>query len=193
MTITGLLLAGGQSTRMGRDKATLVIHATPLWARQLALLRALEPQALVISARQAPAWAPSDVLVIPDRPPSRGPLSGIAAALARLNTSHLLALAIDLPRMTGEHLQYLVSLATASTGVIPQNQNHFEPLAAVYPKQAAPLAERALNSGDASLQSFARKLFQVGLAQPYVLSVHERALYQNLNTPDELSAWQAGA
>src|SRR5215467_14754983 len=107
MTLTALLMAGGVSRRMGFDKATVMLAGKPLWQRQLTLLKKLHPQNLCVSARCRPAWCPADIEIMLDEPPSRGPLSGLAAALTRLKTSHLLALAIDLPRMTGLHLRQL--------------------------------------------------------------------------------------
>lgn len=186
MTWTAVLLTGGLSRRMGRDKATLVIEGQPLWSKQLDILRRFNPEAIFISARQVPAWTPPGLRVVLDSTPSRGPLSGIAAALDSLATSHLLVLAVDLPWMTSEHLRKLAGLAGPSCGVIPCNKNYFEPLAAIYPKEAALLAHEALQSNDFSLQSFARELLQRRLTRSYSLSTNECDLYRNLNTLQEL-------
>src|SRR5579864_2470571 len=110
-TLTAVLFVGGLSRRMGIDKATLEFAGEPLWARQLRQLRELKPDTLWISARSRPPWCPPEIEVILDDPPSRGPLSGLDAALRRLQTSHLLALAIDLPRINVELLRKLWCLA----------------------------------------------------------------------------------
>src|SRR5262245_41494556 len=104
MTLTAVLFAGGESRRMGVDKAMLTIRGETLWRRQLSVLRDVKPHALWISARVKPAWCPADVGVVLDEPPSCGPVSGLLAAFACLSTSHLLVLAVDLPNMTSEHL-----------------------------------------------------------------------------------------
>src|SRR6266851_3658974 len=143
MTLTALLLTGGLSSRMGRDKAVLQVDGEPLWCRQIALLRELQPEALWVSARTRPAWVPPNIEVVLDHPPSRGPLSGITAALVRMESTHLLALAIDLPCMTREHLLKLVGCIQPECGVIPRHHDHLEPLAAIYPKEAAALAQNA--------------------------------------------------
>jgi|SRR5690348_4626496 len=185
-TLTAALLAGGLSTRLGQDKAVLLIQGEPLWARQLSLLRDLNPVALWISARAKPGWLPPETDLILDTPPSRGPLSGITQALTCLQSSHLLALAVDLPRMTSEHLRKIVNLAGQESGVIPRTDRHLQPLAAVYPKQAAALARAALTSGDFSLHSFAGELLQRGLLREYPVPPEERGFYHNLNTPEDL-------
>jgi molybdopterin-guanine dinucleotide biosynthesis protein A len=186
MTLTALLLAGGQSRRMGSDKATLLIAGEPLWARQFRTLRELQPEALWLSARVPPAWRPPEIEIVPDEPPSRGPLSGIAAALRRLRTSHLLVLAIDLPRMTAEHLRQLRALARPGCGVIPRRGDLFEPLCALYPAEAAVAAQTALSGEDVSLQHFAKVLLRQDQLQIHTLSAAEEPLYRNVNTPADL-------
>src|SRR5271157_815455 len=119
MTLSAILLAGGLSRRMGADKATLLVAGKPLWQRQLQILSAMQPVALWVSAKDTLPWCPLGVEVVVDKTPSRGPLSGVAAALCHLQTSHLLVLAIDLPQMTTEHLRKLWGLSQPGTGVIP--------------------------------------------------------------------------
>src|SRR5436190_20139911 len=100
LTLTAALLVGGESRRMGADKALLGIDGAPLWAWQLQKLRSLSPKKILVSARTRPSWCPADIEVVLDRPPSCGPLSGLSAMLETVQTSHLLVLAIDLPQMT---------------------------------------------------------------------------------------------
>lgn len=185
MTLTGVLLVGGRSQRMGVDKASLLIRGEPLWARQLRLLRRLNPEALCVSARRRPAWCPEDIELVLDAPPSRGPLSGLAAALQRRQTAHLIALAIDLPRVNLAFLRRLWRLARPGCGVIPFNGKYFEPLCAVYPVEAAPVAAAVLDCDDHSLQPLARRLIAEGRVQSYPLTPAARRLLANANTPEE--------
>jgi molybdopterin-guanine dinucleotide biosynthesis protein A len=187
MTLTAVLLTGGLSRRMGADKATLTLAGEPWWARQLCLLRELQPGALWVSARTPPEWCPREIEVVPDEWPSVGPLSGVAAALQKMRTSHLLVLAIDLPQMTTEHLRTLVARAAAGPGVVPLNRGRFEPLCAVYPAQAASMAVDALKSSDFSLHSFVATLLRQDLVQTFQPPDSEKSLYQNANTPDDLA------
>jgi molybdenum cofactor guanylyltransferase len=186
MTLTGMLLAGGRSRRMGQDKATVTFEGQPLWQRQIDLLRGLSPATLWISARSRRPWCPAEIEVVLDEPPSRGPLSGLAAGLGRLQTSHLLVLGIDLPQVSVGHLHKLWALARPGSGVIPLNEAYFEPLCAVYPVEAAAIAQQALKSSDVSLQHFAKTLVSRSRAQAYALNLGERSLYLNLNTPADL-------
>lgn len=185
-SLTAVLFVGGLSRRMGVDKPALQFGGEPLWARQIRLLRGLIPNALWISARSRPAWCPPEIEVILDEPPSCGPLSGLAVALRKLQTSHLLALAIDLPHMKVELLRKLWSLAQPGCGVVPAN-DLLEPLCAVYPAEAALNAATALkNSQDASLQSLVRAICREGRMRLYPCTESERCFFRNMNTPEDL-------
>lgn len=182
-TLTAVLLAGGESRRMGRDKATLIFEGEPLWSRQLRTLRELRPEAILVSARTRPSWCPPVIESVLDAPPSRGPLSGLAAALGKSRTTHLLALAVDLPEMTAVHLELLWSLVHPGTGVVPQNGGFFEPLCAVYPVGAGAEANRALAEGDVSMQSFIRRLAGKKQLSFYEVPHSRHVIYRNLNAP----------
>ena len=185
-TLTAVLFVGGESRRMGADKATLTIAGEPLWSSQLAKLRNLCPDKLLISARVRPTWSPVDIEVVLDEPPSQGPLSGITAALSHIRSTHLLALAIDLPGMTTEHLLELWQLARPGVGVIPQCGKYYEPLSTIYPATAVSIAESALAIGSLSLQSLIENLFERQEACIYPVNDDDRHLYRNMNSPDDL-------
>lgn len=190
LTITAVLFVGGESRRMGVDKATLLFEGEPFWFRQTNILRELKPEKLCISARAKPDWLPRDVELISDQPPSRGPLSGLVAALNVAQTTHLLALAVDLPRMNATHLKRIVELAAPKCGVIPVTQHGLEPLCAIYPvtKTVISAAGEALVSKDVSLQHFARGLLEHGNLREFVVGPGELKFYLNANTPEEFSA-----
>ncbi len=137
---------------MGRDKATLVIDGVPLWSRQLRVLEEIRPEKIVVAARARPLWCQIEVVM--DRPPSHGPLSGLAAALAELQTTHLLALAVDLPLMNSLNLRQLWSRARTGRGLIPMVGEQPEPLCAFYPMEARALAEKPLAGPDLSMRGF---------------------------------------
>jgi molybdenum cofactor guanylyltransferase len=191
MTLTAMLLAGGSSRRMGMNKATLTFEGEPFWQRQLRVLRELQPAVLQVSARTRPPWCPPEIEVVLDELPSCGPLGGVAAGLRRLRTSHLLVLAIDLPRMTPEHLRKLRSLASPGCGVIPFHNGYIEPLCAIYPAEAAAIAQEALQGNDVSLQHFVRTLLTQSRVQKHFLALEEQLLYLNLNSPSDLQASEA--
>jgi len=186
MNISAVLLAGGESRRMGKDKATLLFRGEPLWRIQLDLLRKLAPVEILISGCNDPAWRPADVYFVADAPPSRGPLSGISAALARAATTHLLTLAIDMPFMNEQYLYSLYSAIEPGRGVIPVMEERAEPLAAIYPVEARADFAAALSGSDFSLQKLAKELLSKDRLRVVQVKKEEEALFRNLNEPMDL-------
>lgn len=186
MTLTAVLFVGGLSTRMGRDKALVEIDGEALWARQLRLLQELKPQRICLSCRSNPSWCPPEVKVIPDKVPSRGPLSGLTAALERIETTHLLAIAIDLPRMNAGMLRELWRISRPGCGVVPVIEDQFEPLCAIYPSEAVSQAWTALNAGELSLQKYVRALFYENLVATWPVPLRYRGAFFNANSPEDL-------
>jgi molybdopterin-guanine dinucleotide biosynthesis protein A len=185
MNMSAVLLAGGESRRMGRDKATLLFRGRPLWQIQLDLLRKLQPEKIFVSARTDPVWRPADVPFVPDEPPSRGPLSGLSATLPQIHTDHLLVLAIDMPFMTPEYLRVLRDQASACQGVVPMIGDRAEPLAAIYVKDAHVHLGAALSEKEFSLQSLVRRLSRTGEVRLVSVSEEEERLFRNLNEPGD--------
>jgi molybdopterin-guanine dinucleotide biosynthesis protein A len=181
MKISAVSLAGGESRRMGKDKATLLFRGKPLWQIQLELLRKLEPAEIFVSARTDPVWRPVDMQFVADDPPSRGPMSGLAASLAKVRTKHLLALAIDMPFMTEKYLRFLCGQIEPGRGVLPKIDNRAEPLAAIYPQEALANVQSALSGKDFSLQTVTGRLVAAGKLQVMLVSSQERKLFLNLN------------
>jgi molybdopterin-guanine dinucleotide biosynthesis protein A len=186
MTISAVLLAGGESTRMGRDKATLMWRGRPLWKWQIEKLRAVRPKKIFVSARSELPWCPADAELILDKPPSRGPLSGLSAALDSIETDHLLALGVDMPFMTTEHLRHLCSLASIGMGVVPMIDGNAEPLAAIFPKESRTVFLEALRSENFSLQPIVRKLIDRNLLGEMPITGPARDFYKNINEPRDV-------
>jgi molybdopterin-guanine dinucleotide biosynthesis protein A len=190
LRFSAVLLAGGKSTRMGCDKAGLIIDGQPLWRRQLATLRAVHPAELFISGRPDGPYMGTDVPVVFDAEPGLGPIGGLAAALRRAQCPYLLVLAVDLPSMTSDFLQRMIQIATErQAGVAPCFDDRVEPLAAIYPRMCLPLVEDLLRSAaDHSLQSLIRAAVGQGLMTKYPWPASAREYFRNLNTPGDLGS-----
>ena len=181
-SFAAVLLAGGQSRRMGRDKALLPLPGGRLlWERQLAVLRSLEPAELFISGPARPGF-PGDAFLLTDAQLGLGPLSGIAAALEAMRTPLLVVLAVDLPAMEPGFLRGLLARSEPGTGVVPFGE-FFEPLAAVYPRECLDIARGCLQNRKLSLQDFIGAAGS--LLRPWHLSAGERSLFTNWNKPDD--------
>jgi molybdopterin-guanine dinucleotide biosynthesis protein A len=184
--LTGAVLAGGESRRMGRDKAVLEVDANPLWQRQVKLLRTAGAGVVGVVRRpgQATLPLPADVPLWQDAISGIGPLAGLHAALAACPTTWLAVVATDMPRLDAGWFEWLGGFCSPGCGAMAcRRDNTFEPLAAIYPKSALAEASRRLSGPGFSLQSLAKAL----IAQKLLVSVPlpDADLWQveNWNTP----------
>ena len=208
MSHAAVLLAGGKSSRMGRDKAALPVNGEPLWQRQLAILRATQPAELFISGKSDGPYADCGVEILADEIPGCGPLGGIATALRRCKSERLLVLAVDMPAMTAEFLRALLgeSQRTAmgvvpsvaadgrrradpdrSARLLPSAVTYIEPLAAIYPRAALAIADECLRAGEFKLETFIRKLEAGRLVSVRTVAAEDIFLFANWNVPTDVT------
>src|ERR1041385_2459244 len=99
MNFSAVILAGGRSQRMGRDKARLIVQGKPLLLRQVELARELGAAEVLISGRAGGDYTGFNCPVLMDRFEDAGPLAGIESALTAMSTEMLLVLAVDMANM----------------------------------------------------------------------------------------------
>jgi molybdopterin-guanine dinucleotide biosynthesis protein A len=192
MNFSAVILAGGKSSRMGRDKARLEVDGEPLLARQIQLMRAIGAREIFISGRADGDYAEFGCPVVRDEWPGAGPLAGMAAALAAVAAPLLLVLAVDMPHMKGECLQWLLAGCTETTGAIPRVNGQSEPLAAFYPKTVCDLlpefsaANRAASSAALGVRAFAERCVAAGRAGWVDVPPAFAGGFANWNSPADL-------
>jgi molybdopterin-guanine dinucleotide biosynthesis protein A len=153
--VAGFILAGGASSRMGRDKGLLDFGGVPLILHTARLLEPLVSQVTVVGSPGK--YAKLGLREIADDAQARrgldrsgcGPLAGIAAALAATRSSWNLIVACDLPYLSAKWLEWLLSRALRSRGeaVVPRTERGIEPLAAVYRRECGGPIAAALARG----------------------------------------------
>jgi molybdenum cofactor guanylyltransferase len=197
------ILAGGRSTRMGRDKSLIEFNGITLIEHTLARLRSLGFTPRIAGSRPDLArFAP----VLADNYPGLGPLSGIEAALAAGREELNLFLAVDQPFVPSEFLHWMIDRAT-QTGAFatwPRLQGRPQPLCAIYSRALLPYARAALASAHTGaartvelaatdsksrIDAFDAEVIAASLLPsigwPNDIPVHR--WFQNLNTPEELA------
>ncbi len=179
-----VLIAGGRSRRMGRDKCVLEWQGKPLWEHQLGTLSSVGAGRVAVVSPGRPEWLSGDTSWIPDVPGDCGPLGGILAALESVKSGLVLVLAVDLPAMTGECLRDLLHSCTRERGCVPVADRGYEPVAAVYPAAAAVMAREWLDSGRRDLQGWVGELIKRDLVRGR--KVEAPGFFRNLNCPEDL-------
>jgi molybdopterin-guanine dinucleotide biosynthesis protein A len=187
-TCSGALLCGGKSSRMGRDKALLEVNGQPLWRLQWTKLQAVCGEVRVCGrASQGTLFDAEQVPFESDATAGLGPLSGIARALQTARGSHVLVLAVDMPRMSERYLLRLCQTAGTARGVVPQRAGVFEALCAIYPLEILPAVLERLAGPERSLQPLIRWAVDKGLLHPVPIADSELGLFENWNAPGDLA------
>ncbi|CAN5884442.1 hypothetical protein BH11VER1_BH11VER1_05780 [soil metagenome] len=180
------LIAGGQSRRMGQDKAFLDWQGQPLWEAQLAKLQELQPTRLLLSCRREQGIIAPQAEFVHDPPTSDGPLPALARCLEAA-AMPVLALAVDMPHVSAVFLRDLIALSSAADrGVIYHGPHGFEPLCALYPFTLLPLLHEAITQGNFRFQSLVQKAVDAGWLT--VIPLTQEKVFFNLNTPADLIA-----
>jgi len=151
--VDGYVLAGGASSRFGRDKAKAEIEGKPMLVRMCDLLRTSGlPRVTVIGPPKK--YRKFDIPCVRDRWPGEGPLGGIITALLHAGTvspyrRHIVVVSCDMPFLTNEWVKSLVGRAIANDAsvTLPQSDRGFEPLCACYRSDALQPLRSAFDSG----------------------------------------------
>jgi len=154
---TAAVLIGGESRRMGRDKADLRWDGFTLVEHVCRRVAPLVKEVLLVVRPQRRQWAedlaPAGTRVVTDRAGARGPLAGIGAALSEARCQRVLVVACDMPFLQTDLLGALLDDVSADV-IVPYTDRGYEPLLAVYDKRCLPVVERVLAEGPSRVPAF---------------------------------------
>jgi molybdopterin-guanine dinucleotide biosynthesis protein A len=147
--VTAIILCGGRSSRMGRDKGSLPFGGETMLDRIVRIVRAVAGHVIVVARRDQPA--PSAVTLAYEVVEDLGPLAGIAAGLAASNSDLNVVVACDMPLIRPVVLARLVSLIDDYDACVAVANGQASPLCGIYRSRIAPDAQALLDSGERRL------------------------------------------
>jgi len=192
--VAGFILAGGVSSRMGRDKGLLDFGGVPLIVHTARLLQPLVAKVTVVGSPTR--YSKFGLRAITDQveaqhdveSPGDGPLAGIAAALSATHFGWNLIVACDLPYLSARWLDWLLSrtLCSRAEAVVPRTERGIEPLAAVYRRECGPLLAAALARGLRKVSDAIKEL-RVDLVYPREWRRFDpsKLILRNMNEPED--------
>jgi len=183
--LAGVVLVGGRSARMGRNKARIRLDGVELWRRQLGVLERAGARPVFLSLRprqRSFGWSGGEIR---DAAADAGPLGGLAAALAVAPAPLVAVLAVDLPNIDAAWFRRLRQRCRPGTGAVVRGPKGYEPLAAIYPSEAAALCMARLRAGRFSLQRLVAALVRQGRILALPMRVGDRAMLANWNTGND--------
>ncbi len=186
--ITTAIQAGGSSSRMGRDKAFVMLNGTPLVEHVLGRLAGLGDETLIVSNHPA-AFSHLGVRTVPDTTPGAGALVGLYSALFAARGDSVLVVACDMPFLNRALLAHQLQLAVRADVVVPFHRSQYEPLHAVYGRHAClPAIEACLQAEEQRLIGFYPQLRIVKVEEPALAELDPSGLgFFNINTPQDLA------
>jgi len=186
--ITGVILAGGQSRRMGRNKALMTLGGVRLIDRVVETMQHVCTDLLMVT-NTPEVYADLRLPMVGDVWPDKGSLGGIYSALYHATTPYCLVVACDMPFLQTSVLQYLVSQIETYDVVMPEVGGEPQPLHAIYGRACLqPIAQR-LEANRLKIVGFLPdvKVRTVTADELRLLDPDLRA-FQNLNTPEDMAA-----
>ena len=184
--ITGVILVGGKSRRMGRDKAFLDVAGKPLFERVLEVFRKSFDRIVLVGDREE-RFAAYSLPVLPDIYPGSS-LGGLYTGLYHAATEHVFVSSCDLPFPNADILRHLCSLKDGFDAVVPSTKYSYEPLFALYAKSCLGPIRELLDSGDFCAYAWYPQV-RVRYV-PYEELAHldrDGRAFMNVNTPDEFA------
>lgn len=182
---TAAILAGGRAARFGgRDKGALVIGGRSILERQIAELRRVTDDILVVGEGPTVTRSDARIRLIPDRVCGCGPLGGLDAALAAARDGVVAILACDMPFVTAAFLTRLLDLAREADAVVPRTERGYHPLCAVYTRACHPAVARRLADRRLTMNGLLEDLRVRELTPEEIDAFGDRHhLLANVNTP----------
>jgi molybdopterin-guanine dinucleotide biosynthesis protein A len=189
--LTGFILAGGASRRMGRDKAQISWGGSTLLNHAIENLKHVTSEVFVVGAVSTDKLP---VPVLPDKLPGAGPLAGIQAALNHSKTNWNFILAVDLPLVTPQMLDWIAAFqADASRiAIVPRVKSRLQPICAVYHRNLLPEINAALGQQQSSIHRLLERLStRIIEEDELIASGFAPEMFLNVNTPEDLERARA--
>jgi molybdopterin-guanine dinucleotide biosynthesis protein A len=187
--VTGAVLIGGKSRRLGRDKVLLPFGGKPLAAHMHDLLKELFQEVLLIG-HPRPELMAMGLTLIPDLVPDKGVLGGIYTALITATTPYVFIAGADMPFLTPSLISTILGFRHSADAVIPRGPRGLEPLCAAYSKSCVDVMEKNLRDGTLKIMA---ALENMTVLSPEVSPDNgEPDPFININYPEDLDALKSG-
>lgn len=187
MNSAAVILAGGQSTRMGHNKAFLQIGQEKFIERMVREFNMAFKQVVIVT-NQPSLYDYLGVDVVSDIIPGFGPLSGVHAGLSAAKYDYSLITACDMPFARADLGITLVKMSEGFDVTVPVEGNYLQPLFAVYRKSCLGYVEESLNEGISKVYAFYPKVKVNYIQQNMLVPTGDvEKAFLNVNTPEDLN------
>jgi len=184
-SIAAYILAGGKSSRMGRDKGLVSLNDKPMVSYTLDLCKEMGYAPVLVASQEE--YAALGYPVIKDLVPDKGPMGGLHTALEHIDqqTTYVLLFSCDMPFIPKEAIFKLVEAATGQSVIVSEFMKNINPLFALYHKDLKEQVKSNIEMGHLKMKDFIAESSHDKIdMEDLVLQSPERFI--NINTPTEL-------
>ena len=183
--LTGIILAGGRSSRMGNDKGFVKYAGKSMIEYSLEICRHLCDEILISTSNSR--YAVYGYPLIEDEISGIGPLGGIYSALKQAGNNKTIVLPCDTPFLKQELIELLIENVNDADIIIPFTEElNMEPLCACYSKTVLSLMEKQIAEKDYKLQNLIEKASSKKIKIDEQYEFYTEKLFSNINTPNDL-------
>ena len=182
--ITGIVLAGGRSRRMGTDKSMMILNGKSMIEYSIDALKPLCNKVVISSNNLIYEFTGCEVW--PDELPDQAPIVGIYSCLKRSATEYNIFLSCDMPLISTLMLEYLVASSSDCDITVPVHEDGFmEPLCGIYKRSSIRVLKQFIEEGNFRLNDCIRAASHRLVPINNQLPFYSPDLFSNINTPDD--------
>ena len=188
--VSGVLIAGGQSRRMGHDKRFITVGGIGIFRRTLDVLKKTFAETIVVLAEPVDSLEAQGSKVVYDIVPNAGSLGGLYTGLMTSSESRVFAVACDMPFLDAEVIHYMASFDRTADVVVAELEGRFQPMHAMYSQRCLPYLQAMADKQDLKIQRlFLEKQLRVAVLSKSHLTglASGHRSFQNINTPEDLA------
>jgi molybdopterin-guanine dinucleotide biosynthesis protein A len=182
--VTGIILAGGKSRRMGKDKGFCLLNGQPMIRFAINVLENVCN--LILLGTSDPDYQSFGLPVVKDEISGIGPIGGIYSCLKASQTQDNFILSCDMPLVTEELIRFILRCKTDYDVVIPLNNGLPEPMCAYYSKDIVPVMHKYIQKGIYKIQDVVRAVNTLYLEIPPETNFFSKTMFYNINAPNDL-------
>ena len=190
--VTGIILAGGKSSRLGRDKAWEDVGGQRIIDRVIGALQSSCDEVLIIGdrpERQNELSIPKCIQYRSDELKGRGSIGGLYTGLKSSDTLWSLVVACDMPFISRELIQFMLSIISKNRcdAIVPVINGRYQPTHALYNSTCIPFIEKNISSGNFRMDSYFDEIYLEEISEDVINSIEGAELsFFNVNTEDDL-------
>ncbi|HKJ04552.1 MAG TPA: formate dehydrogenase accessory sulfurtransferase FdhD [Geopsychrobacteraceae bacterium] len=183
--VTGVILAGGESRRMGSDKSLLPIQGARFIDHAYTRMKVLFDEVVIVT-NSPELYSDIDCRKVPDLYYSQGALAGVHSGLAHAKYDQIFVVGCDMPFVSARVVRHICAQGDRGDMVIPRSSSGHEPLHALYGKSCLPAMEKILDAGQRRIMLFFDQVKMIEIPSKEIQELDPGEMsFRNINTPED--------